>query len=516
MDDQPKDNGGKEMIKVEDHEAIRRAYFIEEKPIRQIARELHHGREVIRRAIASPEPNRYSLQSPREAPVLGPFKARIEELVAENRQMPRKQGYTGDKIFEIIQQEGYQGAASTVRGYVAACRRDLRKPQVYLPLEFEPGRDGQVDWGEATVYLGGQKVTVQIFVLRLNYSRVRFVMAFPFQKQEAFFEGHVRGFRFFGGVPHRISYDNLKTAVYRILEGRKRQEQERFIAFRSYYLFESFFCTPGQGHEKGGVENDVGFARRNFLVPIPRVDSFQELNAHLWQKCLDATQRRIRGQPTNIAGAWEMERPYLLPLPEQDFRCCTSRPVKANSYSQVVYETNRYSVPPDYADRQLVLRAFPFRSEVLYLDEVIASHPRGFGREQDIYDPLHYLDILEQRPGAFDYAAPVRRWREQWPASYETLLEKLRAKWPEGRGVREFIRILQLHREHPADLVEQAVRQALQIGCAHLDGVSLCLRQILHPEPVPSPLDLQELPQLVGVGEASVDLGCYEQLLSGR
>jgi len=504
------------MIQVEEHEIIRRAYFVEEKSIREIARELNHGRELIRRAIASPEPARYTLQEPRDAPVLGPYKDRIEELVAESRRMPRKQRYTGDKIFEIIQKEGYRGAASTVRGYVAACRQDLRRPKVFLPLEFDPGRDAQVDWGEAMVYFGGQKTTVQVFVMRLNYSRVRFVMAFPFQKQEAFFEGHVQAFHFFGAVPHRISYDNLKVAVYRILEGHKRQEQERFITFRSYYLFESFFCTKGKGNEKGGVESDVGFCRRNFLVPLPRVDSFEELNTHLRQKCLEATQRRIRGQATSIAGAWEMEKPYLLPLPERDFPCCVSRPVKANTYSQVTYETNRYSVPPNYAGRQLVLRAFPFRIEVLYLDQVIASHPRCFEREQDVYDPLHYLDILEQRPGAFDYAAPMRRWRQHWPVIYERLLEELRAKWPEGRGVREFIRILQFHREYDAALVEQAVRRALEMGCVHVDGVTLCLRQILHPEQVPAPLDLHKFPQLVGLGEEPVDLGRYDQLLARR
>jgi len=504
------------MIKVEEHEAIRRAYFVEEKSIREIAREHHHGRDLIRRTIASPEPARYTLQEDRDSPVLGPYKERIRELVAANKSMPRKQRYTGDKIFELIRIEGYPGAASTVRGYVAQCRRDLRKPKVFLPLEFEPGQDAQVDWGEAVVYIGGCQVIVQIFVMRLNYSRVRFVMAFPFQKQEAFFEGHVQAFHFFGAVPRRISYDNLKVAVYRILEGRKRQEQEHFITFRSYYLFESFFCTPGKGNEKGGVESDVGFSRRNFLVPIPRVDSFEELNAHLRQKCLEATERRMRGQSTNIAGVWEAEKPYLLPLPERDFACCVSRPVKANAYSQVTYESNRYSVPPDYADRQLVLRAFPFRIEVLYLDQVIAAHPRCFGREQDVYDPLHYLDILEQRPGAFDYAAPIRRWRQHWPAIYEQLLEELQAKWPEGRGVREFIRILQLHREHNPDLVEQAVRQALQVGGVHLDGVTLCLRQILHPEQVPAPLDLQEFPQLVDVGRQPVELDRYNQLLAGR
>jgi len=173
-------------------------------------------------------------------------------------------------------------------------------------------------------------------------------------------------------------------------------------------------------------------------------------------------------------------------------------------------------VPPAYAGKPLVLRAFPFRIEVLYLDQVITVHPRCFGREQDIFEPLHYLSLLEQRPGAFDYAAPMRRWRERWPAVYETLLDRLRAQWPEGRGVREFMQVLQLHREYEDDVIQQAVQQALELGCAHFDGVQLCLRQLLQPETVPLPLDLSGLPQLVGVGEQPIDLRCYDHLLEGE
>ena len=125
------------------------------------------------------------------------------------------------------------------------------------------------------------EIKVQFFVMRLNYSRVRFVKAYPFQKQEAFLEAHEFGFHFNGGVPHRITYDNLKTAVFKILEGHNRQEQEAFKAFRSYYLFDSRYCTPAQGHEKGGVESDVGYAQRNFFSPIPRVNSYEELESTL-------------------------------------------------------------------------------------------------------------------------------------------------------------------------------------------------------------------------------------------
>ena len=503
------------MIKVDERERIRRAYYVEEKSIRQIARELQHSRETVKKALKSAEPAKYTLKKPRPAPVLGPYMARIDELLEENERMPRKQRRTCHKIYEAIKSEGYTGSESRVRGYIADKRRVKKKRKVYLPLEFGPGEDGQVDWGEAIIILNGEKVKVQLFLMRLCYSRRLFVMAFPAQKQEAFFEGHVRAFHFFGGVPQRLAYDNLKAAVQCILEGRTRKEQERFIVFRSHYLFESHFCTPGKGHEKGRVEKGVGFSRRNFLVPIPRVSSFDEINAHLLAACLADDARRVDRQDVTIGEAWEMEKPYLLPLPERDFECCVSKPVVLNGYSQVEYATNRYSVPTDQAYRNLMVKAYPFRIDILHLDDVIASHPRCYDRKQDILDPLHYLPILEQRPGAFDYAKPIRRWRERWPRVYDQLLEHLRGKWPDGKGVREFIRILKLHHDHPADLVAQAVTQALEYGCGHLDGVQLCLRQLTEPETSISPIDLDDWPQLVGVGTQEPDVARYDQLLEG-
>jgi len=501
------------MIKVDEQEKMRRAYYIENKSIRQIARELGHSRDTVKKAIESAEPVTYMLRKPRPAPVLGPYMARIDELLEENERLPRKQRYTGRKIYEDIKARGYTGSESRVRGYIAQKRREKKKREVYIPLEFDPGTDAQVDWGEAVAIIGGKQLTVQLFLMRLCYSRRLFVMAFPAQKQEAFFAGHVRAFHFFAGVPRRISYDNLKAAVQRVLQGRNRKEQEAFIVFRSHYLFESHFCTPGQGHEKGRVEDGVGFARRNFLVPIPEVASFAELNDHLLAACLADDQRRVDRQEATIGEAWEMERPYLLPLPARDFECCVTRPVTLNGFGQVEFETNRYSVPADQAYRNLVIKAYPFRVDILHLEKVIASHPRCYERKQDILDPLHYLPLLEQRPGAFDHAQPIRHWRKSWPPVYERLLAHLRAQWPDGRGVQEFIRILKLHRDYPADLVMRAVTQALEYGCAHADGVQLCLRQLTNPERPPSPLELSRWPELVAVGTQTPDLGCYDRLL---
>ena len=437
-------------------------------------------------------------------------------MLEESERLPRKQRYIAKNIYKQIQKLGYQGSEGSVHNYVSRQRKESKKTKAYLPLEFDPGQDAQVDWGTAQVDIRGKRVAVQFFTMRLNYSRTRFVIAFPFQKQEAFLEGHIQAFKFFGGVPRRITYDNLKTAVFRILEGHNRQEQEAFIAFRSYYLFESNYCNRGQGHEKGGVESDVGYTQRNFFSPIPAVESFVELNRFLLEHCHQDTNRHIRGKQQTVTELWEAEKPDFIPLPPVDYAACASRPVKVNPYSQVVFETNRYSVPTQYAGKQLVLRAFPFRIEILKMDEIVAVHPRCFEREQDILDPLHYLSLLEQRPNAFEYAIPMRRWRKEWHQSYDQLLDALRQSSPEGRGVREFLAILKLHQTYPPDVVKQAIQSAVENGMPHFDGVQFCIRQQLNFKSKSDPLDLSDHPELLGVGRQSVNLQAYNQLLEVR
>jgi transposase len=502
------------MRTVEDYEAIRRAYFVDKLSIRAIQRMLGYDRETIRKAIVQAAPEPYRLARPRAAPVIGPYKQRIGELLVESKKQKRKQRYTAHRIFEILRSEGYTGSEGAVHNYVSRERRKEAYKEKYIPLEFDPGQDGQVDWGEAEVILAGERVTVQLFILRLNYSKARFVMAFPFQKQEAFFEGHNQAFRFFGGIPRRLTYDNLKTAVYKILTGRNRQEQESFKRLRSYYLFESNYCNPAQGHEKGGVENDVGYAQRNFMTPLLQADSYEELNAILWKACQENRHRRVRGQLASVADLLSDERSKFLPLPGELFPACISYPVRPNGYSQVDLDTNRYSVPAEHGNDQLVLRAHPFRVEILLGEEVIATHPRCFGREQDILDPLHYLNLLEQRPGAFEHAKPLRHWRKHWPKDYDRLLEALRTRLPDGRGVKEFIAVLKLHREYPADQVQRAVQAALELGAASLDGVRLCLRQLPHAQPQFPALEAERFATLAAFGNQPVNLAQYDRLVA--
>ena len=506
------------MLQVEDYEAIRRAHYIDGKSARQIAKEQGRSRKTVKKALENTAPQPYKRKEGSNAPQLGRYKVRIEVLLTESEQMPRKQRYTGHKIYEAIRNEGYVGSESGVRRYIGQWRQANKTPAVYLPLDFEAGADAQADWGEGEVILNGERVKVQLFTMRLCYSRRLFVIAFPNQKTEAFLEAQVHAFHYFEGVPHRISYDNLKTAVKTILAGsHRREEQASFIAFRSHYLFESHFCTPAQGHEKGGVEHGIGYGRRNFLVPLPEVDSFEALNAHLLACCLADDERTVHGQPRCIGEAWQEEKGHLLPLPAQDYQCCTTHQVTLTPYSQVIFETNRYSVPANKGRTTLTLRAYPFQVEILNQSAVIASHARCYERHQDIFDPLHYLSLLTQRPGAFEYAKPIRQWRVGWPPVYEQALAQLRSVWPDGRGVREFIQILQLHHSHPVALIEQAITLALAYGCVHYEGVRLCLNQLLMPGQVHEPLDLEaaHLTRLQQPGLQPLDLQQYDLLISG-
>ncbi len=503
------------MTTVEQHDTIRQMYYNQNISGRQIAKTLGISRQTVSRAIANDTAQTYTLTKPREATKLGAFRQRIADLLLENKRLPKKQRYTATKIFQTLQTEGYTGSESSVQGYCVEWRHEHKRPNTFVPLQFEPGQDAQVDWGCAQAGIAGITQTVQIFVLRLNYSRKVFVRAYPAQKQEAFFDGHIHAFRHLGGVPRRISYDNLAAAVQILADGHTREEKRAFVAFRSHYLFESHFCTPAQGHEKGGVEHAVGFSRRNFMVPIPQVASFEELNAHLQQQCDFDDRRSLRGQPVSIGQAWAAEKTRLRPLPLHQFECCVTRQAALNPYSQIVYDTNRYSVPVEKARSQLVVKAYPFRVDIWHGSELLATHPRLYTKNQDIFDPLHYLGLLEQRPGAFDYARPLKKWQAGWPADYHLLLSRLREKLPEGgRGVKEFIQILKLHQSHPDELVERAVSQALAYGSCNVDAVTHCLHQLTQPQQLTLPLlDLSDKPHLAAVGSQPLDLHAYEQLL---
>lgn len=496
------------MIQVEERETIRKLYFRERHSIKRIARERHHSRKTVRKAIMEPGPPEYRLREAKPCPVLEPYKVIIDRWLEEDRRRPRKQRHTGHRVYErLVAECGYGGGESTVRHYVGRQRKGLG--ELAIPLEFDPGADAQCDWGEGLVIINGQPIQAQLFCMKLNYSHKPFVMAFPRQRQEAFFEGHKEAFSWFDGVPHRISYDNLTLAVRRVLEGRRREEQVNFIAFRSYYLFDSHFATPGQAHEQGRVENLVGYARRNFLVPIPRVSSYEELNQVLLERLGEEDRHQVPGEALTIGGLWEQERSKLLPLPRYPYPCCVTRPVRANAYSLVAFDSNRYSVPVERAHLKLTLHAYAWGVEIAWHDRVIAVHRRSYGKGEEVMEVEHYLPLLLQRPGAFPYAKPIRRW--EMPPVYRDFLEALKAH-RNGQAVREFLLVLALGPLHGRQRLENALDEALDKGWVSYQAVKQLMPQG-GDEGIPSPgTDLSSRPRLEGVKVVFPSLSQFDRL----
>lgn len=498
------------MIQVEEREIVRRLYFRERHSIRRIARERRHARKTVRKAIMEVGPPRYQLGEVKPCPVLDRYKAIIDWWLKEDKHRPKKQRRTGHRIYErLVAEYGYRGGESTVRHYVGRQRKGLG--ELFIPLEFDPGSDAQCDWGEGLVIMNGRAIQVQLFCMKLSYSRKPFVMGFPRQRQEAFFEGHKQAFCWFGGVPHRIGYDNLILAVKRVLEGRNREEQTAFVAFRSHYLFDSHFATPGQAHEQGRVENLVGYVRRNFLVPAPEVSSFEELNQVLLERLRQEDQRRVLGEALTIGELWEQERPKLLPLPEYPYPCWVTRLVRANAYSLVACDSNHYSVPVEYAPRKLSLHASAWLVQIAWQDKVIAVHRRSYGKGEDIMEVEHYLPLLLQRPGAFPYAKPVRHWK--MPLVYRQFLEALK-EHRNGQTVREFLMVLALGRLHGRQQLEEALGEALKRGWASYQAVKGLMPEGRDEEVASSESGLSSRPHLEGVKVVFPSLSQFDRLRS--
>jgi len=297
-----------------------------------------------------------------------------------------------------VEEHQFSGSYRRVLEVVAKFRQ--KPKEVFLPLAFQPGEMAQADWVEdLRVVIGGQLRLVQVLLLVMNYSGSFYCEAFENMKQEAFFQGHRHAFEFWDGVPGTVTYDNLKAAVKKMLEGKSREENERFTAFRSAYLFDSRFCNPARGNEKGRVENMVKFVQRNLFTPIPEVENMAELNALLRQRCeayLNHTQAR---QTETVNERLKQEQAHFLPLPQFPPECCRIIPVKVSKTSLVQFETNRYSVPSEYAYQTLWLKAFVDRVEITTQTDTVAIHTRLNGKYGESIESKHYAKVLERKPG---------------------------------------------------------------------------------------------------------------------
>src|SRR5690606_30278622 len=290
--------------------------------------------------------------------------------------------------------------------------------EVFLPVTHRCG-EAQVDFGFAEVDVAGERIKAALFVLTLPYSDTGFIQAFPRECTEAFQEGHRRAFEFFGAVPTRISYDNSRVAIAKITGSRSRQLTSEFLRLQSHYLFQAHFCLVRRANEKGKVEGLVGFTRRNFLVPVPRVESLEALNAELFQRCDRDLDRTLRGKEGSKRQLLAADRQAMLDLPRQSFDARRVTQAAANSLSLVKFDANRYSVPVKHAHRPITIVATVDEVRLIDGDRLVARHRRCWKREQDLFDPVHYLALLEKKPGGFDHAKPLEAW--QLPACFASL-----------------------------------------------------------------------------------------------
>lgn len=387
---------------------------------------------------------------------------------------PKKQRHTAHRIYtRLVEEEGYQGSEVNVRRYVrlAKARLGVESGGAFLILEPDCGKEAEADWGRGLAVIRGVRTPVYFFCMRSRFSGKHFVRAYPCEKQEAFFDAHAHAFTFFGGVFPTVVYDNLTSAVQKVLRGRQRIEQESFRKFRAYYNFEPRFCNPGCGHEKGGTEGAVGYVRRNYLVPIPVVESFDELNHKLRASCLQYGAHRTAGRTDTVDHLFEQEREHLLGLPATPFSNLRIFDAKVNKYATVVADKNHYSVPVQYAGLTLKGQLTIDRVELFYEGRKIASHERFFGNNKWQLDPQHYLELIRRKPGAFDSARVIRQWRPAWPSSLERLLAQFKEKQGETAGIKDFIAVLMLYRDYDGQEIEAAVELALENHLSGSEGI---------------------------------------------
>ena len=380
---------------------IRRRVLVEGVSRRQILRETGMHWLTLRKILDHSQPPGYRQHKRRPRQKLGPYLGRIEQILQEDRAMPRKQRHTAKRIWERLRQEGFTGGYTVVKEAVRELTR--RTQEVFVPLIHRPG-EAQVDFGHALAKVNGQLRKVVFFVMALPYSDALFVMAFERECTETFWEGHVQAFEFFGGVPRRISYDNTKVAVSQILGGGKaRRLTQGFLQLKSHYLFDHHFCRVARGNEKGVVEGLVKFTRRNFLVPVPQVGDLAELNAQLRQHCQEDQQRRLRAQTGTKAQLLLEDQQAFLPLPAGRFEACRKVSTTASSLSLVRFDCNDYSVPVRWAHHTVVAKG-DCREVVLCAGGAeVARHARLWDKEQVCFEPVHYLALPEAKPGALDH-----------------------------------------------------------------------------------------------------------------
>jgi transposase len=496
------------MLTVDEYARIRRAHR-DGMSIRAIARTFHHTRRKIREVLLNPEPKPYTRVKEPPTPVLGPFVPLIDEILVADDQAPPKQRHTAAHIHRrLVGEHGYQGSYDQVRRYVYRKRR--RERETFIPLAHDPGQRAEADFGHIYVDFPEGRRLVPVLIVTWAFSYRPFAIALPTERTEAILHGLVQPFEFFGCVPKELWWDNPTTVAARILVGRQRQINERYLALASHYNFEPLFCMPARGNEKPHVENRVKCLERRWATPVPRARNLAQLNDYLRRCCNDDLQRIVTGQVASIGGRFDQDRTAALPLPARSFDPCLAQPAKVDKYQTVRCDNVFYSVPRSYAFQTVTVKAYVDHIEVVAAGQVIARHERCYEPGHKILDPLHYLSMLARKPACLDHAPVYRDWK--LPTAFGELRQALEVRHGPFAGSRQFIRVLLLLNEHPQECVERAIRSTAAGETPSADTIILRAQCLGHQSASTPVADLPSA--LSAVQVPAPDLLRFNQFLS--
>ena len=474
--------------RVELFEKIRRDRRREGLSIRELADRHGTHRRTVRQALEDAVPPPRKSYPARPRPAIDEWVSVIDAWLIAEKDAPRKQRHTARRIWQrLVAEHGATCAEVTVSRYVARRRVELGldHQEVSVPQAHEAGAEAEVDFGEFYATIAGLVVKCWMFVMRLSHSGKAFHVAFATQAQEAFLEGHVLGFEYFGGVPARIRYDNLKPAVIRVLKGRDRTESERFTALRSHYGFDSFFCRPGVdgAHEKGGVEGEIGRFRRRHLVPVPKVACLAELNEVIATADVLDDERVITGRPITIGAAFAAEAAALMELPDEGFDCARLLHARVDNRARVSVRQCFYSVPARYAGRRLPVRLAARTVEIYDGPRLVARHERAVGRYVEVLCLDHYLEVLARKPGALPGATALAqaKTRGVFTQSHQRYWDAARTARGDAKGTRALITVLLAHRNLPAAALITAMDRAVTSNCLDPEAVIIDARRDTAP-----------------------------------
>jgi len=449
---------------------IRRLHYVHGKGFKTIARELNLSKNTVKKILRKDTPKTQYQRSHQGYRVLGSYVDRLRERLTGDIQEPKRRRRTAKKLYLELQSEGYEGSYDAVHEFVVHWRREQNKnlSKAFVPLEFEAVEAFQFDWSEEEIELAGIITRIKVAHTRLCYSRYFLMVAYPNEQLEMVLDAHEQAFLFFGGTCRKGIYDNMKTAVKTVLWGKEREFNRRFLQMCSHHLFEPIACTPAAGWEKGQVENQVNTGRCNFFTPLVKVDSLEELNTYLETSCRTWAKKTPHPEqkPKTVFEVYHEEISSLLPY-RVYFDNYKVVPQVVSPYSFVLYDTNNYSVEVSYVGESVQILVYAKKIVVKFQDKTIASHERSFGRHQRIYDPWHYVPLLERKPGALRNGAPFKRLT--LPSAMQSVRNKL-SKYSDGDH--QFIRILLQVPQHGLQAVEEACSVALsQGGCALVAGL---------------------------------------------